>query len=67
MISIIIPTYREEKYIGRLLESVRKQKVKGKSGGIGIEVIVADRKSGDKTRKIAKKYGCKVVEGATVP
>ena len=57
MISIIIPTYNEEKYLPQLLESIKKQDFKD------YEVIVADNKSKDKTREIAIKYGCKVVDG----
>ena len=48
-ISIIIPTYNEEKYIGRTLESIKNQPYKD------IEVIVADSNSSDKTREIARK------------
>ena len=56
-ISIIIPTYNEEKYIGRTLESIKSQPYKN------IEVIVADSDSSDKTREIAKKTysGVKIV------
>ncbi|MBU0758651.1 MAG: glycosyltransferase [Nanoarchaeota archaeon] len=55
MISIIIPTLNEEKYLPLLLDSIKKQTYKN------YEVIVADANSKDKTVKIAKKYGCKVV------
>lgn len=48
-ISIIIPTYNEEKYIRRTLESIKKQPYKD------IEVIIADSNSTDATRSIAKK------------
>ncbi len=61
MFSVVIPTYKEEKYIGRLLESIKKQTLQP------AEIIIADRPSGDKTREIAKKYGCKVVEGGIIP
>lgn len=56
-ISIIIPTYQEEKYLGNLLESIKKQTLQP------FEIIVADNKSKDKTREIAKKYGCRIVDG----
>lgn len=55
--SIIIPTYNEEEYLPILLESIKKQEFDG------YEVIVADANSTDKTREIAKDYGCIVVEG----
>lgn len=56
-LSIIIPTKNEEKYLPKLLESVRKQTFKD------YEVIVADNSSKDKTKEMAIKYGCKVVKG----
>ena len=57
MLSIVIPALNEEKYIRRLLESVKKQ------GISDYEVIVADAGSSDKTVKIAKSYKCKIVKG----
>jgi glycosyltransferase involved in cell wall biosynthesis len=56
-ISIIIPTYNEEKYIKTTLESIKKQPYKD------IEVIVADSDSSDRTREIAKRAypGVKIV------
>jgi len=56
-LSIIIPTKNEEKYLPKLLRSIRKQTFKD------YEVIVADNCSRDKTKEIAKKYGCKIVKG----
>ena len=57
MISIIIPTYNEEKYIPKLLSSLKKQSFQD------FEVIVADNNSIDKTKKIVKKFGYKVIKG----
>ncbi|MFH1547528.1 MAG: glycosyltransferase [bacterium] len=57
--SVVIPSYREEKYIESLLKSIEGQTLQP------MEVIVADRYSGDKTREIAKRYGCKIVEGGS--
>ena len=57
MISIIIPAFKEEAYLPRLLESIKKQAYKN------YEIIVADANSKDKTRQIAKKYGCRIVKG----
>ncbi|MBE6512888.1 MAG: glycosyltransferase [Methanobrevibacter olleyae] len=56
-ISIIIPTYNEEEYLPKLLESIKSQDF------TDYEVIVADAQSDDNTREIAKGYGCVVVEG----
>jgi len=57
MLSIIIPTKNEEKYLPRLLNSIKMQNVKD------IEIIIADAGSTDKTRTIARKYHCRIVEG----
>lgn len=61
MISIIIPTYNEEIYLPRLLNSIKAQSFKD------YEVIVTDGNSTDKTAGIAKKYGCKVVKSKGLP
>ncbi|MGB9980058.1 MJ1255/VC2487 family glycosyltransferase [Methanobacterium sp.] len=58
-LSIIIPTYNEEKYLPKLLKSIEEQNFED------CEVIVADAASTDKTREIAESYGCKVVEGGS--
>ncbi len=57
MISVIIPALNEEKYLGKLLKSIKEQ------GRDDVEVIVADAGSEDKTREIAQQYGCKIVNG----
>lgn len=57
MLSIIIPTYNEERYLPLLLDSIKKQDFHD------YEVIVADANSKDATRSIAKKYGCKIIKG----
>ncbi|WP_458403410.1 MJ1255/VC2487 family glycosyltransferase [Methanobrevibacter sp.] len=55
--SIIIPTYNEEEYLPTLLDSIKEQYFDD------YEVIVADADSTDKTREIAEKYGCVIVDG----
>lgn len=57
LVSVIVPTLNEEKFIAPLLECLRKQTWQN------FEVIVADANSKDKTRKIAKKLGAKIVVG----
>jgi len=57
MLSIIIPTYNEEKYLPILLKSIKKQTFKD------YEIIVADANSKDKTKRIAKKFNCKITKG----
>ena len=56
-VSIVIPTFNEEMYLSKLLLSIENQTKLPK------EVIVVDAYSVDSTRKIAKKYGCKVFDG----
>ena len=56
-LSIIIPTYNEEEYLHKLLDSIKSQLFSD------YEIIVADAKSKDNTREIAVSYGCKVVDG----
>ncbi len=55
-ISILIPAYNEEKYIGACLASIKRQTFSGT-----YEVILGDGDSKDNTARIAKDYGCKVV------
>lgn len=56
-LSIVIPTKNEEKYLPKLLESIKKQTF------TDYEVIVSDNESKDRTIEIAKEYGCKIVKG----
>lgn len=58
-ISIIIPTLNEEKYLPKLLESIKKQNFSD------YEIIVADAGSNDKTISIAKKNNCKIIPGGS--
>ena len=59
VVSVVIPAYNEEDYIGKLLVSLKKQTFKD------FEIIVADGDSKDNTRKIAKSYAAKVVRGGS--
>jgi glycosyltransferase involved in cell wall biosynthesis len=59
MLSIIIPTLNEEKYLPLLLEAIKKQDF------ADCEIIVADAGSEDKTTEIARNYGCKIVRGGS--
>lgn len=58
MLSIIIPTLNEEKYLPNLIKEIKKQK-----NFWDYEIIVADAGSQDKTIEIAKSFGCKVTKG----
>jgi len=57
MLSIIIPTLNEEKYLPLLLEGIKKQKFSD------YEIIIADAGSEDKTVEIAKSFGCRITGG----
>lgn len=57
MLSIIIPTYNEEKYLPFLLRSITAQ------SATDYEIIVADNNSRDRTREIAEAAGARVVDG----
>lgn len=51
MISVIIPTFNAEKYIGEALESIYTQTYKGET-----EIIVIDDGSSDRTAEIVNKF-----------
>lgn len=57
MLSVIIPTFNEEKFLPYLLKSIQKQTFRD------FELIVADNDSADATRLIALEFGAKVVDG----
>lgn len=61
MLSIIIPTLNEEKFLPKLLDSIKNQDFKD------YEIIVADAGSRDGTVEIAKRYGSLVVKGGLLP
>lgn len=56
-ISVVIPAYNEENYIGATLESVKQ----ADTHEWEMEILVIDGGSTDKTAEIAKKFGAKVV------
>jgi glycosyltransferase involved in cell wall biosynthesis len=58
MISVIIPTYNEEKNIERCLSALNEQTIPREE----FEVIVVDGQSGDKTVEIAQNYADKVIQ-----
>jgi len=55
-ISVVIPAFNEEKYIGSCLKSVNDQEIKAD------EIIVVDNNSTDKTKSIAEKMGAVVIK-----
>lgn len=56
-ISVVIPAFNEENYIGATLESVKR----ADTDGWEIEILVIDGGSNDKTVEKAQKFGAKVV------
>lgn len=56
MLSIVIQAKNEERYLPSLLDSIKKQDFQEK-----YETILADANSTDKTRQIAKSFGCKII------
>lgn len=56
LVSIVIRTLNESRYLGELLESIRKQRLENFS----VETIVIDSGSTDGTLEIARQYGCTI-------
>ena len=56
-ISFIVPNYNAENTIAKTIESIQKQKYKGK-----IEIIVIDDKSKDNSLKVISKYKIKLLK-----
>lgn len=61
MISVIVPAYNEEKFIGTLLESLAAQEIDEP-----VEVVVADANSKDKTREVAEGFRARFAKLAIV-
>ena len=55
IVSIVIRTLNESKYLGELLEMIKLQQT-----SFAIEVVVVDSGSDDGTLDIAQKYGCRI-------
>lgn len=62
--SVVIPAYNEEKFLPRLLESIKVARAQYSGGRDQIEVIVADNDSTDRTATVASKHGARVVHVA---
>lgn len=58
MITVVIPTYNEEKNIERCLRSLNEQTIPRED----FEIIVVDGQSGDRTIEIAQRYADKVIQ-----
>ena len=61
-ISMIIPAYNEEKYLGAAIENVNQAiKEYQKTYSYGVELIVVNNNSTDRTEQVAREYGAEVV------
>ncbi len=61
-ISCIIPAFNEETLIGRVIDSIQKAgEYYRREKNLGIEIIVVDNHSKDRTAEIAQELGAKVV------
>jgi glycosyltransferase involved in cell wall biosynthesis len=61
-LSVIIPAWNEEKYIGRAIESLRRAAaVYERERGCTAEIIVVDNNSSDRTAEVARQHGAGVV------
>jgi len=56
LLSVVIPTFNEEKLLPGCLDSIKNQQYQGK-----VNVIISDNGSTDNTLKIAKKYHCHII------
>jgi len=55
LLSIVIPALNEERYLPKLLESLKAQSFKD------YEILVVDALSKDRTVEIAKSHGCRII------
>ncbi|MFA5050334.1 MAG: glycosyltransferase [Candidatus Micrarchaeia archaeon] len=55
-VSVIIPTFNEEKNLGKCIKSIKSQKTH-----LDFEIIISDGNSTDNTIKIAEKYADKII------
>jgi len=61
-LSVIIPAWNEEKYVGRTIESLRQAAaVYERDRGATAEIVVVDNNSTDDTAKVAREHGATVV------
>ncbi len=61
-LSVIIPAWNEEKYIGRAIASLKRAAAvyERERGGVA-EIIVVDNNSSDRTADVARQHGARVV------
>ena len=63
LLSVIIPAFNEERYIGRTLASLKQARVLlERERGIQVELIVVDNDSDDSTADVARAQGATVIK-----
>jgi len=61
-LSVIVPAWNEENYIGRAIDSLRHAaQVYARERGADAEIIVVDNNSQDRTGDVAREHGARVV------
>ena len=60
-VSLIIPAYDEERYIGATLESIKRAASYAFGEQTQLDIIVVDNASTDATAEIARSYGARVI------
>ncbi len=55
-ISVIIRSKNEEKYLGKVLDSLFRQSFSN------FEILLVDDRSTDRTLEIAREYGCRIIQ-----
>ena len=61
-LSIIVPAWNEEKYVGRAVDSLRRAaQAYERERGCTAEIIVVDNNSQDRTGDVAREHGAQVV------
>lgn len=57
IVSVVIRTYNEERYLGELLDAIAKQN----TAGFDVETVIVDSGSTDGTLGICSRFDCKIV------
>src|SRR5882724_11007335 len=60
-LSLIIPAYDEERYIGATLESIQRAASHAFGEHTRLDILVVDNASNDATAEIARSYGARVI------
>jgi glycosyltransferase involved in cell wall biosynthesis len=63
-ISIVVPAYNEERYLGDTLTGIRgaASHLQSLRPSDSLEIIVVDNDSSDRTSELAVQQGCRIVE-----